>query len=52
MLNQNHEFDFPFVDKVTGEKQIVRASNVETATLRAFAINKNLTFDVSEVKHE
>ncbi len=45
-----YEYSWPFIDKVTGEKVIVKASDVELATLRAWAKNPNLTFDVSEVK--
>ncbi len=48
----NPEFDFPFIDKVTGEKVVIRAHDVELATLRAWAKNPNLRFDVSEVKND
>ncbi len=44
------EYDYPFIDKITGEKQVVKASSAELATLRAWKINSNLTFDIKEVK--
>lgn len=37
---------FKFVDRVTGKTLSVRAGDVELATLRAWAINPNLTFNV------
>jgi len=44
------EFEFHFVDKVTGKKVVVSASGSILATLRAHALNSNLTFDCDVVK--
>lgn len=44
------EYDYPFMDKITGVKQIIRASSAELAMLRAWKINQNLTFDIKEAK--
>ena len=46
----SREFDYPFVDKVTGKKVVVKASDVVLATLRAHAMNSNLSFDCDAVK--
>ncbi len=43
------EYVFTFVDKITGKKCVVRASDSELATLRAWAKNRNLTFDVNAI---
>ncbi len=44
------EIAYPFLNKLTGEKQIVMAIDPQLATLRAWKINPNLTFDIEEVK--
>lgn len=44
------EYPFKFVDKTTGKKQVVFAGDAELATLRAWKINPNLTFDVSPIR--
>ena len=41
------KYPFPFIDKVTKENQIVHASNAELATLKAYELNPNLTFDTT-----
>ncbi len=41
-----YEHPYIFVDKNTGEEQVVRAYDVELAALRAWEINPNLTFKV------
>lgn len=47
---RNHTTVFTFVDKITGEEQLVRASDSELATLRAWNLNPNLTFKVKELE--
>jgi hypothetical protein len=46
----SREFEFPFIDKVTGKRVMVSASDSILATLRAHALNSNLTFDCDSVR--
>jgi len=39
---------YTFINKKTGRDLQVRASDVELATLRAFKINRNLTFKIPQ----
>ncbi len=48
-MTDANEYDYPFIDKVTGKRQLVQASDAKLATLRAWKINPNLTFDVMEI---
>lgn len=37
-------FVYTFTDKTTGKEQVIRAPDIELATLRAWHLNRNLTF--------
>ncbi len=39
-----HSYAYTFKDKTTGAETVVKASDVELATLRAWQVNPNLTF--------
>lgn len=45
---RSHTAVYTFTNKRTGKDTQVRASNAELATLRAWQINKNLTFKIPQ----